>query len=1091
MNLLVVPQILTWTAILALQSASASTCNKKFSVEQLRCFLGEDASFWQDQSHHILSLLTLTKDILVNICEMLWEQLQDKLVFIAGVLLTMFLLGYLLHRCCSHADGYRTLMNVQDELGIDELFKVRLGILQGAIFMAIDVTLDNVNGIIYFWRGLKVFGPLTLAIPVVSGFCCFVYKRNSWALAPSDHIDATGNDTFFFLQKRDRNGQLKPGLKSAILQMLQVEAFLTAYAAYKNPEKYEREWKVETAFNGVVEGFPSALLQTYTLFCMEHSHSLPGPFGTYINIVSILFSAYSIGKALNVISLELLPQTKVEPPLGGLKTTQLKMLQSLDVFARISVLAAIGISLRPAADMTVNCQFYLPTLMLLELLVIWTMSKWYFGWRSFFAADSILFTVLEYLSLPMLVGTGASLPQLLHIQLCTMTWRAMELAGGSILVWYSIHMNPQNPHRYVASFAVAGACAFFGAVTIIILDRRLRYFGEPLLPAANSKGYGKIHWASALNNQDLLRKIPYNELCHSDSEQSFAHVAAKHGQKEALQFFQEIVPETLKNADGNGDLPAHLAALNGHEGVVQFLHQVVPETLKTAAGDGELPAHFAALNGHEGVLKFLHQVVPETLKTADGNGALPAHVAALNGHEGVVPFLHQAVPETLKTADGNGALPAHFAAENGHEGLVQFLHQVVPETLKTASGNGDLPAHRAAGIGHEGVLKFLHQVVPDTLKTASGNGDLPAHLAAQYGHEGVLQFLHQVVPETLKTASGDGPLPAHLAALHGHEGVLQFLHQVVPETLKTAIENGHLPAHWAAQNGHEGVVQFLHQVVPETLKTAAGDGALPAHRAAGIGHEGVVQFLHQVVPETLKTADGNGDLPAHWAALNGHEGVVQFLHQVVPETLKTAAGDGALPAHWAALNGHEGVVQFLHQVVPETLKTAAGDEPLPAHCAAQNGHEGVLKFLHQVVPDTLKTASGNGDLPAHLAAENGHEGVLQFLHQVVPDTLKTAAKNGALPAHVAALNGHEGVVQFLHQVVPETLKTAAGDGALPAHFAALNGHEGVVQFLHQVVPETLTTASGNGTLPAHLAAENGHEGVVQFLHEVVSDTPAA
>ena len=382
MNLLAVPQILTWTAILALQSASASSlrsnCSKKLSVEQLRCFLGEDASFWQDQSHHILSLLTVTKDILVNICEMLWEQLQDKLVCIAGALLTMFLLGYLLHRCCSHADGYRTLMNVQDELGIDELFKVRLGILQGAIFMAIDVTLDNVNGIIYCWRGLKVFGPLTLAIPVVSGFCGFVYKRNSWALAPSDQTDAAGKRTNFYFQNRDRNGQLKPGLKSAILQILQVEAFLTAYAAYKEPEEYEREWQVETAFNGVVEGFPSALLQTYTLFCMEHSNSLPGAFSTFINIVSILFSSYSMGKALNVVSLELLPQTKVEPPPGGLTTTQLKVLQSLDVFARICVLAAIGISLRPAADMTVSSQFYLPPLMLLELLVIWTMSKWYF-----------------------------------------------------------------------------------------------------------------------------------------------------------------------------------------------------------------------------------------------------------------------------------------------------------------------------------------------------------------------------------------------------------------------------------------------------------------------------------------------------------------------------------------------------------------------------------------------------------------------------------------------------------------------------------------------------------------------------------------
>ena len=146
---------------------------------------------------------------------MLWEQLQDKLVCIAGVLLTMFLLGYLLYRCCSHAvdNGYRTLMNVQDELGIDELFKVRLGILQGAIFMAIDVTLDNVNGIIYCWRGLKVFGPLTLAIPVVSGFCCFVYKRNSWALAPIDHTDAAGKKTDFLFPKTRSKWAIETGLE--------------------------------------------------------------------------------------------------------------------------------------------------------------------------------------------------------------------------------------------------------------------------------------------------------------------------------------------------------------------------------------------------------------------------------------------------------------------------------------------------------------------------------------------------------------------------------------------------------------------------------------------------------------------------------------------------------------------------------------------------------------------------------------------------------------------------------------------------------------------------------------------------------------
>ena len=788
MNLLLVPQILTWTAILALQSASASslrsTCNKKFSVEQLRCFLGEDASFWQDQSHHILSLLTMSKDFLVKIWEILWEQLQDKLVCIAGVLLTMFLLGYLLYRCCSHAvdNGYRTLMNVQEDLGIDELFKVRLGILQGAIFMAIDVTLDNVNGIIYCWRGFKVFGPLTLAIPVVSGFCCFLYKRNSWALAPWDHKDPTGKETYFYYQKRDRNGHLKPSLKNAILQMLQVEAFLTAYAAYKDPEKYEREWQVETAFNGVVEGFPSALLQMYTLFCMEHSHSLPGPFATFITITSILFSSYSMGKALNVISLELLPGTKVEPPPGGLTTTKLKVLQSLDVFARIGVLAAIGISLRPEADMTVSSQFYLPPLMLLELLVAWTMSKWYFRWPSFFAADAILFTVLEYLSVPMPVATGVSLQQRLRIQVCTITWRAIELGGGSILVWYNIHTNPQKPHLYVASFTIAGACAFSVAVTIILVDRRLRFLGKPLLPAANSKGYSKIHWACALNNQDLLRKIPYSELRQSDSEKSFAHVAAEHGQIEVLQIFHEVVPETLNVADGNGRVPAHLAAYNGHEGVLQFLHKVAPQTLESATGNGVLPAHLAALNGHEGVLQFLHKVAPQTLESATGNGALPAHLAAQNGHEGVLQFLHKVAPQTFENADGEGMLPAHWAAQNGHEGVLQFLHKVAPQTLESADGNGAFPAHLAAENGHEGVLQFLHKVAPQTLESAAGDGVLPAHLAAYNGHEGVLQFLHKVAPQTLESADGNGALPAHWAAFNGHEGVIQFLHEVVSDT---------------------------------------------------------------------------------------------------------------------------------------------------------------------------------------------------------------------------------------------------------------------------------------------------------------------
>ena len=383
MNLLFVPQILTWTAILALQSANASSlrsnCSKKLSMEQLRCFLGEDASFWQDQSHHILSLLTLTKDFLLKISEMLWEQLQDKLVCIAGVLLTIFLLGYLLYRCCSHADGYRTLMNVQDDLGIDELFKVPPWNSARCHFMAIDVTLDNVNGIIYCWRGFKVFGPLTLAIPVVAGFLLLSLQAKQLGFGTMGPHRCYRKEDKLLLQKRDRNGQLKPGLKSAILQMLQVEAFLTAYAAYKDPKKHEREWKVETAFNGVVEGFPSALLQMYTLFCMEHSNSLPCPFSTYINIVSILFFVLRHWQGLERGLFELLSTDK-----GGATTWRIDdhSAESAAEPRRFCPNLCSGSYWHKSSTSSwydSKQSVLLPPLMLLELLVIWTMSKWYFG----------------------------------------------------------------------------------------------------------------------------------------------------------------------------------------------------------------------------------------------------------------------------------------------------------------------------------------------------------------------------------------------------------------------------------------------------------------------------------------------------------------------------------------------------------------------------------------------------------------------------------------------------------------------------------------------------------------------------------------
>ena len=55
-----------------------------------------------------------------------------------------------------------------------------------------------------------------------------------------------------------------------------------------------------------------------------------------------------------------------------------------------------------------------------------------------------------------------------------------------------------------------------------------------------------------------------------------------------------------------------LLAVGYFFGLLQFVDEVVPETLKAAAGDGWLPAHLAPRNGNEGVIQFLHEVVSDT-----------------------------------------------------------------------------------------------------------------------------------------------------------------------------------------------------------------------------------------------------------------------------------------------------------------------------------------------------------------------------------------------------------------------------------------------------------------------------------------------
>ena len=843
--------------------------------------------------------------------------------------------------------AYQYLPSV-DDVGMTEERKQTATLLFDGTMQAVDILLDMKVGISFCLEGMVLFGPLLLIIPVASGFVCFIYKRWSWTLAPYAHTDAAGNRTEFYFQAKNAQGQKRPGGMKALLQMLQVEGLVTAYNAFHDPVQYRQDWIVDKAFNGLIENFPSCLIQSYAFLCMEQTKNLSTPLDTTIQIISIMTSCYTMSSAMRLISLELLPKETIDVQIS----MQIMVTQFLDVCARLCALAALGVSLRPAVAMTSNRQFVLPLVLVIELVVVALVTGKSLRWRTWFSSEALLSLAASFFTVPMLVFNTSEIANyatMMNLQSFGIAWRTLEMLIIQYLVWYKVHAAPE-PHVYLLYFALFAAGALVWVLVSAMRDQWCRCAGDPIWPSIHSKGFGPAHWASALGNVDQLDRL------------------------------HQLLPDSFMVKSNDGFLPSHLAALNGHGNCVKVLRELVPDSFKVQSNDGFLPSHLAAFNGHENCVKVLHELVPDSFTVKSNDGSLPSHHAALNGHENCVEVLHQLVPDSFKVKSNDGSLPIHRATRNGHENCVKVLHQLLPDSFTVQSNDGFLPSHSAAFYGHENCVKVLRELVPDSFMVQSNDGFLTSHLAALNGHQNCVKVLHQLVPDSFKVKSNEGELPIHLASFNGHENCVKVLHELVPETFTVQRNDGSLPSHLAARNGHENCVKVLHELVPDSFKVQSNDGSLPSHHAAFHGHENCVKVLHELVPDSFTVQNNHDSLPSHLAAFNGHENCVKVLHQLLPDTFKVQGNIyGSLPSHLAARNGHENCVKVLHELVPDSFTVQRNDGSLPSHLAARNGHENCVKVLHELVPDSFKVKSNDGSLPSHLAARNGHENCVKVL----------------------------------------------------------------------------------------------------------------
>eukprot|EP00933_Yihiella_yeosuensis_P017077 TRINITY_DN1436_c0_g1_i1.p1 TRINITY_DN1436_c0_g1~~TRINITY_DN1436_c0_g1_i1.p1 ORF type:complete len:834 (-),score=161.98 TRINITY_DN1436_c0_g1_i1:95-2596(-) len=649
-----------------------------------------------EQCHHELLHPYQVQDVLPS----WWPWL---LAALALPILLMIIRAILRYRQSAVASETYSPLDQQREEEVEEGLmsqetRRKATIALGAAFQFIDLVLDLSMASNYFQDGLRVFAVTTLLIPCFAGLLAFMYQRMSWKLAG---FSGKGQiiDGQFFLEGKNDNGELRPGIRECIQHTLQLEPFLAAWAAFKNSDHEER-WHHAKAFAGVAEGFPAALLQTYAFLCMEQAGILQNQSWTSVllQFASIATSLNSIAEACDIMCLRMIPDEEIKPK------KWLRLWRIMDVASKVWCLAVFGISMRPssAGNLKDNRQWQMGALVAAEIAIL-AISLWRnllvrkpAEWQFVALVNASLASPL--LTLPL--GDAGWRQQESWRRSC-LCLRQAEVVLAVVSVWCRCHQNPEQPHRWLVRYAVVAMIAHAGMQSLHIADVcSLALTGRPLLPCLHSNDYQPTHYAAAFGYTHLFQKT--------------------------AAYQPDLEAATCKSLQ-----PAHVAAACGHEEVVKLLHELAPATLSATDIGGQVPAHGAASYGQKEVVQLLHELAPATLSATDKGGMVPAHLAASYGQKEVVQLLHELAPATLSATDEEGQVPAHLAAGEGHKEVVQLLHELAPATLSATDIGGQVPAHGAAGEGHKEVVQLLRELAPATLSATDEEGKVPEDYLAE------------------------------------------------------------------------------------------------------------------------------------------------------------------------------------------------------------------------------------------------------------------------------------------------------------------------------------------------------------------------
>ncbi|KAG6391888.1 hypothetical protein SASPL_149652 [Salvia splendens] len=305
----------------------------------------------------------------------------------------------------------------------------------------------------------------------------------------------------------------------------------------------------------------------------------------------------------------------------------------------------------------------------------------------------------------------------------------------------------------------------------------------------------------------------------SPTQNTFLHVAAKHGKLDIVVFIATTKPSLVLAKNFNGDTVLHLAAKGGDESMVKALvgHLSHNETekrnlLRAENGMGNTALHEALLIGCESIASFLIQQDSELSYVLNKRGESTVYLASKAGLvECASSILAQCTDENLVKLLFESKSPIQAAVERKKIVVLEAIIEAKPELILMSDSEGRNPLHYAASLGH---LEATHYLLTKCKRNATRRderGELPIHLAALEGHVDVIRVLlqHPTEAEELLDKSGNNIL--HIAARSGRYNVFRFVlkNPNLNSLINMKNNSGDTPLHIATRNDHAKIVSTL------------------------------------------------------------------------------------------------------------------------------------------------------------------------------------------------------------------------------------------------------------------------------------------